>query len=509
MRDFLKFMYSRKFTLVFAFFINLIILTLASVFNVLIYAVVVSIIVAILFLIVASNNLNNNAYKFYMSIIVFLLPIFGLYLYSFTKGKKGGRFQRIRRQKINYEFAELYEQKPAIVDNLSKINLNYAKISQSIKKSTTMPLYDKSSVTYLNNDKSYFEDLFKEIKSAKKYIFLHLASIQYGKVWEDLFAILKNKALNGVEVKILYDDSRCTKSFAEKDAFRKLVNHGIIAKPFNKIRLCDQFGSHYRLNTNLVLIDGNIARVGSISIEDDYLKLDKSLSVKHGNSVKLSGDAVWSYVIEFITDWKFFTGESLKVQNYKGSVNAKQKLTSYAQPFYVTPYLPENTGKNILLKAINSAQSSISIISPYLLLDSEMVNAFKIAVQSGIDVQIIISEKVNHKWMRALCLATISGLISDGIKIMLYSGEILTDKMVLIDSQVAILGGKCLDYRNMSSNFDMGIAIYNNQDFNLEAKKKFDNMALVSHLITLKDLKQRKLSEMILGAILRFFMPLL
>ena len=56
---------------------------------------------------------------------------------------------------------------------------------------------------------SFLASLLHELKKAGQYIFLEFFTINEGRAWEAILDILKQKAHNGIEVRILYDDMGC------------------------------------------------------------------------------------------------------------------------------------------------------------------------------------------------------------------------------------------------------------------------------------------------------------
>ena len=51
-----------------------------------------------------------------------------------------------------------------------------------------------------------FEAMIEDLKKAQKFIFLEYYILSKGYLWDKIHAILKEKAAEGVEVRLLYDD---------------------------------------------------------------------------------------------------------------------------------------------------------------------------------------------------------------------------------------------------------------------------------------------------------------
>ena len=81
------------------------------------------------------------------------------------------------------------------------------------------------------------------------------------------------------------------------------------------------------------------------------------------------------------------------------------------------------------------------------------------------------------------------------------------NRSIIADSQTAIIGGGAFDSRKMSVHFENGVLIHN-EDIAKQIKDDIEQTMEVSHLLTIKDMRQRRIREKILGKILNWFSPL-
>ena len=54
-----------------------------------------------------------------------------------------------------------------------------------------------------------FERMVQELKKAKRYIFMEYFIIQEGTMWNTILDVLEEKAKEGVDVRVIYDDMGC------------------------------------------------------------------------------------------------------------------------------------------------------------------------------------------------------------------------------------------------------------------------------------------------------------
>ena len=286
---------------VFTLFLNTYIYTLVSIFAALI--------------LVGFINADNETseYKVIWIVTILLLPVFGVALYIQLKTTRGSKRQRKRFQNVSYLSYKALEQNPETIDGLNKYDAGACNYSKYLLNTEKWPVYNDTTATYLKDGETYFEDLFASIKDAKKYILLEYFIVKPGKVWKQLFDILRAKAREGVEIKLLYDDFGCADRFDDKKFFKKLSNHGIEAVPFNKLVPTINMFSQYRDHRKVVVIDGCIGYVGGINIGDEYANESNKFGHWKDTAVKLNGPAVWSLAVMFFNNWQVSTKKIIDI----------------------------------------------------------------------------------------------------------------------------------------------------------------------------------------------------
>ena len=68
------------------------------------------------------------------------------------------------------------------------------------------PVYDHTETAYYPIGESYFEAMQEAISKAESYIFFEFFIVAEGKMWEKLLDLLVEKAEQGVDVRVMYDD---------------------------------------------------------------------------------------------------------------------------------------------------------------------------------------------------------------------------------------------------------------------------------------------------------------
>ncbi len=144
------------------------------------------------------------------------LPFFGIFFYVlFGRLKVNKRSKKYLRDSMK-ETENFYKITHSDVDLEDK---DFIKVSNYVTNTTSMPVFSKTASQYLSPGEVAFPEIIKELKNAKKFIFMEFFILKYGKMWDEIHEVLKEKVLEGVEVRIIYDDFGCLNKL--KNNFKK------------------------------------------------------------------------------------------------------------------------------------------------------------------------------------------------------------------------------------------------------------------------------------------------
>lgn len=503
MKKILNFFASSRFILIFSLIINIAIFVLISYFLNSVFYGIAAFVVLLFASIFLIKSKSQPLYKLMWGLFIFVAPVFGCVLYLRANCSHGTRKKRKDWQNMAFLSSSYLPSNTEQFSNLKKSNMTAFKQSQYIANTINMPIYENCTTKYLHDGETYFKEMFDMIKKAKKYIFMEYFIFKEGRIWDELFNLLKEKAREGVEIKILYDDMGCLDKFSDKNTFKKLSNYNIEALPFNKVSGRYNSFINFRDHRKIIVVDGIHALTGGINIADEYANIIDKYGTWKDCGIKISGDAVWSMVVMFINSWHFSTSVRLEYEKYKSDEKIKGKES--IQPYGTSPLTYEPVARNIYLNLINSAQKNIYITTPYLILDEEMVTALKLATKSGVEVNIVFPKNPDKKSAFYLARGRFADLIKAGIKIYEFDGFVHA-KTVMIDDHIASIGTVNMDFRSLYLHFENGVMLYDSPTLS-DIKKDATQVLGSSHLITLKDMKKRKFTEKFCSAMLRFVSP--
>jgi len=175
--------------------------------------------------------------------------------------------------------------------------------------------------------------------------------------------------------------------------------------------------------------------------------------------VRFEGPIVSGINALFVTDWYSETDELL-LRETEGAPRPVRVDPLDAQ---VVPSGPGFEGENNL-RMFNSllygATREVIITSPYFVPDSSMLYAITTAAQSGIDVQLFVSEIGDQAVVFHAQRSYYEELLRAGVRIWLYKAPtVLHAKFFTIDDEVAVVGSSNMDMRSFSLDLEISVMV--------------------------------------------------
>lgn len=470
-------------------------------------------IIAIPVAIIIINSKADNNYKITWLFFDVVTPIFGTIFYLLFANKKFTK----KEKKIVKPIKDTINSFTSSNTYIEKINLDKEEKGYSVAKYIQnyglSSLYSNSEVKFFCWGEDAFPYMLEKLKSAKKYIFLEYFIIHPGKMWNSILDILIQKAKEGLDVRVIYDDFGCL-STLPKNYYKKLNSYGIKSFAFNKIKPILDIRNNNRDHRKILVIDGYIGFSGGINLADEYINEEIRFGKWKDNAIMIEGEAVFSLTTLFLSIWhifyekdKFPSLEYYRPNNFLPD-GYNLKKDGFIQPYGSVPYDVEAIGHNVYLKMINCATKYIYISTPYLILNQEMQDALTLAAKSGVDVRILVPGIPDKKLIFEVTRSYYRSLIESGVKIYEYEPGFVHGKVFLVDDIMGTVGTVNLDYRSLFLHFENGTFIYKASCLK-DIYNDFNHSFALSKNISLDSCIKTNVFRKLFRILLRIFSPLL
>jgi cardiolipin synthase len=419
----------------------------AVAFNVLYFVIIIGTIIVVIL-----DN-RNPVKTMAWVLVLFFLPVVGLAFYFFfgrstRKEKlisKKGYTRLIKRPMAEYQAQKAFK----YPEDQHQLMRFFRKINNALP-------FEGNKIEVYTDGLSMLQSLIKEVSKAQHHIHLQFYIFEDDSVGRLLRDLLMDKARQGVEVRLLYDDVGCWR--VPHAFYEEMRGAGIEVRSFLKVRF-PLFTSkvNYRNHRKIVVIDGRVAFTGGMNIALRYMR-GFSWGIWRDTHIKIEGKAVYGLQTSFLTDWYVVDRTLITSSRYFPEVEACGNAL-----IQIVTSDPVGEWRDImqgLLIAISSSRKYFYIQTPYLLPTEPILLALKTAALAGVDIRIMIPERADT-WLTHLgSLSYLDDMMRAGVKIYLYQKGFLHSKLMVSDDTLSTVGSTNMDFRSFEHNFEVNAFMY-------------------------------------------------
>ncbi len=351
---------------------------------------------------------------------------------------------------------------------------------------------DGNKVTLLWKEQESFQIIFDSIKSAKELICLAFYIFRDDETGKELAEILKQKALEGISVYILYDHFGSL--FTPMKFWKSLREAGIQIRASRPFKWTSPLHYVHRDHRKLIIIDGEIAFTGGLNIANEYRGYH-ILKKKRGwrdTGIFLEGPIAEKLMEEFSRSWIVWKGTPIAFQ--KTIAPVKEGLP--VLPIFASSARGRRQMRKLIYYSINNARESICLTTAYFTPSRRMLQILENAVKRGVEVKLLLPGKSDVSAAHYAGRAFFSKVLRSGVRIYNYHGEILHAKTSVFDEQWSIIGSANLDFQSLRRNDEGNVGIIDSE-FGQQMAGIFNEDLKKSEEITLTDWLQRPLIDKI------------
>ena len=319
-------------------------------------------------------------------------------------------------------------------------------------------------VTLLRDGPATFEAMLSLIASAQSTVALESYIFRSDEVGERFAAALAAAAARGVNVRLIRDwiGGRGT----SRKFLRQLQQSGVEIAVFNPIGLRRWLGIVPRDHRKLLVVDGRVGITGGVGIGREWTtgihKMHRSRW--RDTAVKIEGPAARDMMQAFDHMWRRTEGHERR-----GSHRFLRRPArgAHLDPETDIPALVGIVEGELLRLRISlalqiqaiSARRSIWIATAYFTPSPSEVEALNGAARDGVDVRILLPSRNDHPWVSLLARRYYRRLLTNGVRIWEWQGEMMHAKTSVVDGRWVRVGSTDFNPLGVAINYELDAVI--------------------------------------------------
>ena len=347
-----------------------------------------------------------------------------------------------------------------------------------VNENSSLP-FKNNKVELFTNGYSFFLSLIADIGRARHHIHVDVYIFEDDALGRLVRDVLIDKARQGVEVRVIYDDVGSWST--DSEFFEQMRDAGVEVSPFLPVRFPQFAGKvNYRNHRKIFVIDGEVGYVGGYNIATRYVKGRDGMSWRD-TMVRLTGNGVYGIQCTFLIDWYFVDRTMISSRDYypplssapaKGSIS--QVVNScISQVVNSSPSSPYPSIMHGYVRALIEAQRYVYIQTPYFMPTESVLVAMKTAAIGGVDVRLMVPRKGDAHVVAWASRTYLREIMEAGVKVYMYSGGFLHSKILVADDSMATCGSTNVDFRSFENNFESNVFFYD-ADTAVRFRKMFE-----------------------------------
>lgn len=382
-------------------------------------------------------------------LVFFFIPFVGIIFYFFfgqNTRKERLISDRSMDQLTKRSMLEFVEQ-----ENLHLPDSNKPLMNLFANQSWALPFKD-NQVDIYTDGYDFFLTLLYNIGQAKHHIHLDTYIFEADALGYLIADALIDKAEQGVEVRLIYDDVGCWK--VKNEFFERMRDAGIDIHSFMPVRF-PAFTSkvNYRNHRKLCVIDGKVGFIGGMNIALRYVKGDKKQAWRDTH-LRIEGGGVYAIQRAFLVDWYFVDRTLVTNRQYYPPVSVHIHNNCLVQIVTSSPISPWPDIMQGYVRILLQARKYVYMETPYFLPTEPVLFAMRTAALAGVDIRLMLPRHADAKLVEWASRSYVMEAIEAGVKVYLYTAGFNHSKLLVSDDNLCTIGSTNIDFRSFENNFE-------------------------------------------------------
>lgn len=403
-------------------------------------------------------------------LVLLFIPLIGIVLYYFfgqNTRKEKYISQRSLDQLTKRSMLSFVEQRDLQLPE--KYN---TLIRQFTQQNWALP-FKNNSVEIFTDGFSFFTSLLKAIGQAQHHIHLSTYIIDDDPLGRLIADALIDRAKQGVEVRLIYDDVGCWR--VPNSFFERMRAGGVDVHAFMPVHF-PAFTSkvNYRNHRKLCIIDGELGFIGGMNIAMRYLR-GTNRSAWRDTHLLVRGGAVYGIQRAFLVDWYFVDRTLVSGEKYYPehlTPNTQHPTPNLAQVVTSSPIAEWPDIMQGYVRILLEAKQYVYMETPYFLPTEPILFAMRTAALAGVDVRLMVPAHPDARLLEWASRSYLVETLAAGVKVYLYEAGFNHSKILVADDSLCTCGSTNIDFRSFENNFEANIFFYD-ETMAMRMKKVF------------------------------------
>lgn len=437
-------------------------------------------------------------------LVLWFIPLLGIILYFFfgqNTRKERMISQRSLDQLTKRAMLEFAEQRDL------RIPETYRPLMSLFKNQSMALPFKDNEVEIYTSGYEFFPSLLHEISMARDHIHIDIFIFADDELGNLIADALIDKAREGVEVRVIYDDVACWK--VRGSFYERMRDAGIDVHAFMPVKF-PAFTSkvNYRNHRKLVIIDGKVGFIGGMNFATRYVK-GTGKQTWRDTHLKVTGGAVYGIQRAFLVDWYFVDRTLVTDRKYYPDLSTSINNNCLAQVVTSSPISPWPDIMQGYVRVLLEAKHYVYMESPYFLPTEPILFAMRTAALAGVDVRLMIPLKSDSHIVDRSSISYVMETLEAGVKVYLYKAGFNHSKLMVSDDNLCTCGSTNVDFRSFEHDFESNIFFYD-REMALRMKEVFLNDQSNSLLIDeVREVEHQSFFSRLWESILRVVSPLM
>lgn len=398
-------------------------------------------------------------------LVLLFLPVLGLFLYVFfgRNLKRGTLISKACAMQLARRSAQQFYR-----NGFPDLPEEHVPLIRLFRRQSVSFPYPGNAVDVFTEGKPMLEQLLADMAAARRHIHLEFYIFEDDDTGRRVQACLMEKARQGVQVRVIYDDVGCWN--VSQRFFREMERAGVEVCGFLPVRF-PVFTSkvNYRNHRKIVVIDGEVGYIGGMNIADRYFVDSSRQKAWRDTHIRVAGNVVAGLQRAFLADWYVACGQMISASGYFPDSHTGHEAVQTSGLYgnkvlvQVVTAIPTGVWPDIMqgmVLLLLRAKKYCYIQSPYFIPTDRMLFAMQTAALSGVDVRLMLPARADKQILSWASRSYLADVMKAGVRVYLYRKTFLHAKVWVSDDSLFSCGSTNMDFRSFEHNFEINAFIY-------------------------------------------------